>query len=95
VIGIRAGLAEAASLPDVVAEVRRHTAGYLDVARARSDGFVQAGGMRALHGIHFVNPRARLLAATLGLDLARPPMVLDGERDGAFRLAGVEYALPP
>jgi len=58
VIGIRAGLAEAASLPDVVAEVRRHTAGYLDVARARSDGFVQAGGMRALHGIHFVNPRA-------------------------------------
>jgi hypothetical protein len=61
--------------------VRRHTAGYLDVARARSDGFVQAGGMRALHGIHFVNPRAQLLAATLGLDLARPPMLLTPRSD--------------
>jgi hypothetical protein len=96
VVGFLAGLAEATSLPDhgVVAEVRRHTAPYLDVARARSDGFIQAGGMRARHGIHFVNLRAQLLAATLGLDLARPPMLLYVERDGVFRLAGVEYALP-
>jgi hypothetical protein len=96
VIGVLAGLAEAASLPgpSVVAEVRRHTAAYLDVAAARADGFVQAGGMQARHGIHFVNLRAQLLAATVGLDLARPPMLLYVERDGVFRLAGVEYALP-
>ena len=96
--GMLAGLAAGASLDDgVVAEVRRHTARYLDVVSARADGFVQAGGMQARHGIHFVNPRAQLLAATLGLDLARPPVLLYVERDGVFRLAGVEYALaaPP
>ncbi len=93
-----AGLAAGASLDGgVVGEVRRHTERYLDVANARADGFVQAAGMREHHGIHFVNPRAQLLAATLGFDLARPPMLLYVERDGIFRLAGVEYALtaPP
>ncbi len=96
--GMLAGLAAGASLDGgVVGEVRRHTERYLDVANARADGFVQASGMRARHGIHFVNPRAQLLAATLGFDLARPPMLLYVERDGIFRLAGVEYALaaPP
>jgi len=83
-----------ASATDVVAEVRRHTERYQDVARARADGFVQAGGMVARHGIHFVDLGAQLRAATLGLDLARPPMLLYVERAGAFRLAGVEYALP-
>lgn len=79
---------------DVVSEVRRHTEPYQDVARARADGFVQAGGMQALHGIHFVNPAAQLRAAALGLDLASPSMLLYVERAGVFRLAGVEYALP-
>jgi hypothetical protein len=84
----------AAAAEDVVAEVRRHTERYQDVARARADGFVAGGGMVALHGIHFVNPTLQLRAATLGLDLAQPPMLLYVEREGAFRLAGVEYALP-
>jgi hypothetical protein len=86
--------AEAPASDGVAADVRRHTERYQDVARARADGFVQAGGMVAHHGIHFVDLGAQLRASTLGLDLARPPMLLYVERDGAFRLAGVEYALP-
>jgi len=79
-----AGLAAGAS-PDagVVAEVRRHTERYLDVATARAEGFVQASGMRARHGIHFVDPRAQLLAATLGFDLcSRAAILRHGRRPG-------------
>ena len=78
---------------EVVTEVRRHTERYQDVARAREDGYVQAGGMLARHGIHFVNLRLQLLAVTVGLDLSRPPALLYVERDGVWQLAGVEYVL--
>ena len=78
---------------EVVAEIRRHTERYQDVARAREDGYVQASGMIARHGIHFVNLRLQLLAISVGLDLSRPPALLYVERDGDWRLAGVEYVL--
>jgi hypothetical protein len=82
--------------PDaVVAEVRRATARYLDIANARADGYVQASGMEARHGYHFVQPTAQARAlATGALDLARPPVLLYVERDAVWQLAGVEYALP-
>ncbi len=82
--------------PDaVVAEVRRATARYLDIATARADGYVQASGMEARHGYHFVQPTAQARAlATGALDLARPPVLLYVERDAVWQLAGVEYALP-
>jgi hypothetical protein len=82
---------------EVVSEIRRHTERYQDVARAREDGYVQASGMVRHHGIHFVNLRLQLLAVSVGLDLSRPPALLYVERDGDWRLAGVEYALaqPP
>ncbi len=86
------------SADDVLAEVRRATARYLDIARARADGFVQVSGMEARHGYHFLNIRSELLTAsgvaTGTVDLARPPMLLYVERDGLWQLAGVEYALP-
>ena len=84
------------STPDaVVAEVRRATARYLDIANARADGYVQASGMEARHGYHFVQPTAQARAlATGALDLASPPVLLYVERDGIWQLAGVEYALP-
>lgn len=94
---------EASAVPlrtpeDVLADVRRATARYVDIARAREDGFVQASGMEPNHGYHFVNVPAQLRAAASGLrgelDLARPPMLVYVERDGAWQLAGVEYALP-
>jgi hypothetical protein len=84
--------------PDqVVAEVRRATEQYQDIARARADGFVQVSGMEARHGYHFMNINAPMLTAAgmvgSSLDLARPPMLLYVERDGVWQLAGVEYAL--
>jgi len=82
---------------EVVAEVRRATEQYQDIARARADGFVQVSGMEARHGYHFMNINAPMLTAAgmVGstLDLARPPMLLYVERDGVWKLAGVEYAL--
>src|SRR5687768_6466868 len=82
--------------PDaVVAEVRRATARYLDIANARADGYVQASGMEARHGYHFVQPTAQARAlATGALDLSQPPVLLYVERAGVWQLAGVEYALP-
>jgi hypothetical protein len=89
------------SADEVVAEVRRATEAYQDIARARADGFVQVSGMEARHGYHFMNINAPVLTAAgmaaNTLDLARPPMLLYVERDGVWQLAGVEYALatPP
>jgi hypothetical protein len=96
-LALALGAAPSPPADDVVAAVRRATAPYADVARARADGFVPVGGMQARHGIHFVNPRAQVWTAALGLDLGRPPMLLYVERDGVWRLAGVEYVLasPP
>jgi hypothetical protein len=82
----------------IVAEVRQATAKYLDIERARADGFVQLSGMEPRHGYHFARVDAgAVLGSALGggqLDLAHPPMLLYVERDGAWQLAGVEYALP-
>jgi len=82
---------------EVVAEVRRATEQYRDIARARADGFVQVSGMEARHGYHFMNINTPMLTAAgmvaSTLDLARPPMLLYVERDGVWQLAGVEYAL--
>lgn len=91
--------APAAAVPDadaLIAEVRRATARYVDIARARDDGFVQVSGMEPRHGYHFMKRDVRALTATT-LDLASPPMLLYVERDGAWQLVGVEYALsrPP
>jgi hypothetical protein len=88
--------APSSTAPDaVVAEVRRATARYLDIANARADGYVQVSGMEARHGYHFVQPTAQARAlATGSLDLSQPPVLLYVERDGVWQLAGVEYALP-
>ena len=54
--------------------------------------------MEARHGYHFMNINAPALTAagmaSGTLDLARPPMLLYVEREGVWKLAGVEYALP-
>src|SRR5207237_1364337 len=74
---------------------RRATARYVDVATARADGYLQASGMEARHGYHFVQPAAQARALATGtLDLAAPPVLLYVERDGLWQLVGVEYALP-
>ncbi len=96
---VTSGAAATSRSPDdILAEVRRATARYTDIARARDDGFLQMSGMEPRHGYHFMNIKSELLTATgvaVGtVDLARPPVLLYVERDGAWRLAGVEYAVP-
>jgi hypothetical protein len=98
-VGRGAAMAHPAGGVDaILAEVRQATARYLDIDRARADGFVQISGMEPRHGYHFarVDAGAAIGAALAGgrLDLARPPMLLYVERGGAWQLAGVEYALP-
>lgn len=88
----------ASSVEDIIADVRAATARYLDIARAREDGFVQFSGMEPAHGYHFVNPTAYMFAATAALasntlDLTRPSILLYVERGGVWQLVGVEYAL--
>jgi len=89
------------SADEIIAEVRRATEQYQNIARARADGFVQVSGMEARHGYHFMNINGPMLTAAgmaaSALDFARPPMLLYVERDGVWQLAGVEYALavPP
>ncbi|HEY7520201.1 MAG TPA: hypothetical protein VIE36_18070 [Methylomirabilota bacterium] len=94
-VGVAVAASSATAPETVVAEVRRATARYLDIASARADGYVQASGMEARHGYHFVHPAAQARALATGtLDLASPPVLLYVERDGVWQLAGVEYALP-
>src|SRR5687767_14873510 len=91
-----APVAAAPPTPDeIVAEVRRATARYLDIERAREDGFVQISGMVLRHGYHFLNASSPLMSSayeafTGSIDLAKPPMLLYVERDGHWQLAGVE-----
>ena len=92
------GSHSASTVEEVIAEVRAATARYLDIARAREDGFVQVSGMEPGHGYHFVNPTAQMFTATTALaagtlDLARPSILLYVERGGVWQLVGVEYAL--
>jgi hypothetical protein len=92
---VRPALATPRAPEEVVAEVRRATARYVDVASARADGYIQASGMEARHGYHFVQPAAQARALATGtLDLAQPPVLLYVEREGVWQLVGVEYALP-
>src|SRR5262245_66651261 len=69
------------SADEIIAEVRRATEPYQDIARARADGLVQVSGMEARHGYHFMNINAPMLTAA-GLAgataaPARPPYLRD------------------
>jgi len=84
---------------EVVAEVRRATAKYQDIARARADGFVQISGMEARHGYHFINVNSPVAHRPPAWPPASwisrgRPCCLYVERDSVWKLVGVEYALP-
>jgi hypothetical protein len=84
----------------ILAAVRQATARYLDIEKARADGFVQITQMAVRHGVHFMNVNAQMISAVAGVfssgvNLSSPPMLLYiPTRDGGWQLAGVEYALP-
>lgn len=96
---VTAAVAAPRTAEEVIAAIRLATARYVDVAKAREDGFVQVSGMEPRHGVHFINPHTQVFSAAAGvirgdLDLARPPMLLYVEHGGTWQLVGVEYALP-
>src|SRR2546430_10019388 len=64
-----AAAAAASGLPPeaVLAAVRQATATYLDIEKARADGYVQISGMETNHGVHFLNVNAQMLSAAPGL----------------------------
>jgi hypothetical protein len=93
------GAADARTEADVVAAVRAATVRYLDIERARADGYVQVSDMERHHGYHFLRPGAWAWSVAAGalsadLDLQRPPVLLYVRRADAWQLVGVEYALP-
>jgi len=94
-------VAEPSRRPEaVLAAVRRATARYLDIEKARADGYVQISGMEANHGVHFMNVNAQILSAAVslfssGLGLSSPPLLIYvPTADGGWHLAAAEYALP-
>lgn len=96
-----AARAEPSRRPEaVLAAVRQATARYLDIERARADGYVQISGMEANHGVHFMNVNAQILSAAVGLfssgpKLSSPPVLIYvPTADGGWHLAAAEYALP-
>jgi hypothetical protein len=84
----------------ILATIRQATARYLDIEKARADGFVQITQMEVRHGVHFMNVNAQLISAATGIfssgvNLSSPPMLIYvPTQDGGWQLAGVEYALP-
>jgi len=89
--------ADARTAEEIVAEVRAATARYLDIGRARDDGYVQTTAMEPRHGYHFshlglltLGAAGQLVAG--GPDLRRPATLLYVERAGVWQLVGVEYA---
>ena len=94
---LAAGPAHARTAEEIVADVRVATARYLDIARARDDGYVQTSAMEPRHGYHLTHLGLLALGAAGQLvlgepDLARPAILLYVERDGGWQLVGVEYA---
>jgi len=52
---LAAGPAHARTAEEIVADVRVATARYLDIARARDDGYVQTSAMEPRHGYHLTH----------------------------------------
>ena len=72
-----------------LAIIRAATAKYLDVEKAKADGYVQVSIFVPGSGYHFRN------AGITGLDLEKPHILLymkDGK--GAWQLVGTEYGFP-
>lgn len=73
----------------LIAKVRQATAKYLDVKKARADGYEMISTMEANMGYHFLNKNIQ------GFALGKPNLLLYVKHDdGSFQLAGVEWGWP-
>ncbi len=71
-----------------LADVRLATAKYLDIEKARTDGYIQVSGMEPKMGYHFLNPEIK------EFDPAKPNVLLYVKSSDQWHLVGVEYAFP-
>jgi hypothetical protein len=79
---------------DALRRARAATEKYQDVRAAEADGYRSFGPYVRGQGLHYVNPR--LAAASRGIDIERPPILLyanDESVRGGLKLVGVSYLL--
>jgi hypothetical protein len=70
-------------------EIRQGTDRYLNIERARNDGYFKASGYIPHQGYQFINPRYLSF-----FDLRRPPILLYDEHNGQWQLLGVMFTVP-
>jgi len=70
-------------------EIRQGTYPYLNIERAKADGYFKASGYIPQQGYQFYNPRYLNF-----FDLRRPPILLYSEHDGRWQLLGAMFAVP-
>ncbi len=73
----------------LIAAIRQATAKYLDVEKAKADGYKRVSRMAPNMGYHFINSKIR------GFAIDKPNLLLYIKHDdGTFQLAGVEWGWP-
>lgn len=73
----------------LIAKIRQATVKYLDVEKAKADGYMRVSRMAPNMGYHFRNPKIR------GFAIDKPNLLLYIKHDdGTFQLAGVEWGWP-
>lgn len=71
-----------------LAEIRLATSKYLDIEKAKSDGYIQSSGMEPKMGYHFLNPEIKEFNPT------KPNVLLYVKSGNQWQLVGVEYGFP-
>jgi hypothetical protein len=74
-----------------VYEIRQGTQKYLDIERARADGYLRTSGYIPNMGYQFANPK--FFSTDGKYDLRRPPILLYDEREGNWELIGVGFGV--
>ena len=75
-------------LSKLIAEIRTATQRYLEIERAKADGYVQMSGNVPLEGFHFQK------AGITRFDYDHPSTLLYVRTKGQWQLVGLEYAVP-
>jgi hypothetical protein len=96
--GTANGASDGASLQRQMAEVRRATARFHNIAAAEAAGYINPGQQHCVEvpglggmGIHFVNPG---LVRDGVLEPTKPEILLYAPSGEGLRLVGVEYLMP-
>jgi hypothetical protein len=72
-----------------ILEIRQGTDRYLDIKKAKADGYFRGTGYIPRQGYQFYNPGYLSF-----FDLKRPPILLYDEHNGRWQLLGVMFVVP-